>query len=135
MGWSTGRPASTEASTSLPSTRSVPSSSRICAWGAAAVSRGSAALFTTAGVEGGVGTAARMGPVVRLSIGTMPPPASVAMLSGALMPAYSAIRARSRSTSSAKVDFMYCIRSLRLKMLSEVMRKRCSSSASSLAYW
>ena len=51
------------------------------------------------------------------------------------MSAYSATRARSRSTSSAKVDFMYCMRSLRLKMLSEVMRKRCSSSPSSLAYW
>jgi len=122
MGWTAGCAASTEASTSLPSTRRVPSSSRGCATGAAAVSFGSEALFTTAGVEGGVGTAARIGPVFRGSTGTTPP--SVSMPSGALMSAYSAIRARSRSTSSAKVDFMYCIRSLRLKMLSEVMRNR-----------
>jgi hypothetical protein len=60
---------------------------------------------------------------------------AAAIPSGGLMSAYSCSRIFSRSTSSAKVDFMYCIRSLRLKMESEVMRKRCRSSASSLAYW
>ncbi len=92
---------------------------------------------TTAGVASDEGTAARMGPVGRVTTGTeiAPPSMEVSIPSGALISAYSASRARSRSTSSAKVDFMNCIRSLRLKMLSEVMRKRCSSSARSLAYW
>ena len=69
------RDAAAAESISFPSTSSVElSSSRSCAWAGAAVSFGrEVPRTTTEGVVGGVGTAVRIGPVVRPTTGTIPP--------------------------------------------------------------